>query len=185
VSILPSIAGLYDAVLNYNKKNNANWPIFWEGVKKHWLSSLKWGGINLLVDLLLALNIWISLNTDEEWSLYTLTVGILVAIIWFAINQFSFPLFLIQEEKKILLAFRNAYVIAVRRPLDALKVMVLNIVITAVSILIPPLWIFITMALITNIQTRTTLKAVEKIRSQDAERDVADPHREANDPEGD
>ena len=184
LTILPSMAGLYYAVLNHNKENNTNWSIFWEGVKKHWLSSLQWGAILILGDLLLALNIWISLNTDEAWSPYTLTVGILVAIIWFAINQFSFPLLLIQEEKKILLAFRNAYVVAVRRPWDTLKVMVLNILITAVSILIPPLWIFISMALITNIQTRTTLKAVEKIRSQDAERDAADAQRERNEPKG-
>jgi len=181
VTILPSMGGLYYAVLNYQKTKNANWPIFWEGVKKHWLSSLKWGIIVLIGDLLLALNIWFSLNIDEVWSIYTLTIGVLVAIIWFAINQFSFPLLLLQDEKKILLAIRNAYVIVFRRPLDTLKVMALNIVITAVSIFIPPLWMFITMALIVNIQTRTTLQAVEKIRAQDADRDAAEAHRKGED----
>jgi len=91
--------------------------------------------------------------------------------LWIAIHQFSFPLLLMQDEKKILLAMRNGYVIVMRQPLAALKVMLLSLLINALSILLPPLWIFISMALIVQLRTRTVLKAVKKIKEKDAERD--------------
>jgi uncharacterized membrane protein YesL len=82
-------------------------------------------------------------------------------------NQFSFPLLLLQKEKKIFLAIRNGYVIVVRQPWVALKTTLLCLLIAFISILIPPLWFFIAMALIAHLQTRAVLRAVEKIRSQD------------------
>jgi uncharacterized membrane protein YesL len=178
VTILPALGGLYHATLNFNKDKNANWNIFWEGIKKYWLLSLKWGAVVLFGNLFLALNIWFSLNIEAAWSIYTLLVGLMISFIWITINQFSFPILLIQEEKKVLLAIRNSYVIFVRRPWDALKVIGLNLLITVVSIALPPLWIFISMALIAHIQTRTALKAVAAIQSQDSCSDSANDHRE-------
>lgn len=178
VTILPAQGGLYHAVLNYNQNKPAKWNNYWEGIKDHWFLSLKWGAVVLLGDLLLVLNIWFSLNIDAAWSIYTLLVGLVIGFIWIAINQFSFPLLLLQEEKKILQALRNGYVIVVRRPWDTLKVVLLNLLITAVSIIIPPLWVFITMSLIVHVQTRAVLRALEKIRAQDTGRDAADKQAE-------
>jgi len=177
VTILPALGGLYYAMLRYSQDKNADWNIFWEGVKKHWLLSLRWGAMVLLGDLILAVNIWFSLNIEAVWSIYTLLVGLMIGFVWITINQFSFPILLLQEEKKVLLAIRNGYVIFIRRPWDALKVVLLSLLITVVSTLIPPLWVFITMALIAHIQTRTALKAVARIRSKDADNDAADAHR--------
>ena len=169
VTILPALGGLYEAVLHYNRNKTADWKLFWLGVKKNWILSLKWGGTVLSGYILIALNIWFSLNINAAWSDYSLVVGVVIGLIWSAINQFSFPLLLLQEEKRILLAIRNGYVIVVRQPWDALKVLLLNLLITAVSIIIPPLWVFVTMSLILHIQTRTAIRAVEKIRTQDAD----------------
>ncbi|MFW5713038.1 MAG: DUF624 domain-containing protein [Brevefilum sp.] len=172
VSVLPALGGLYYAVLNYNQNKNANWNIFWEGIKKHWLLSLKWAAVVLFGNLLITLNIWFSLNIDTTWSIYTLLFGLMLGIFWISINQFSFPILLLQKEKKIFLAIRNAYVIVLRRPWDAIKVILLNLLITIVSLLIPPFWIFITMSLIVHIQTRSVLKAVKRIQSQDDDPDT-------------
>ena len=167
VTFLPALGGLYHAIQQYQRKQPANWQVFWDGFKENWLASLKWGLIVLLGDLILAANIWFSLNIDAAWRIYTLSVGVMIAIIWIAINQFSLPLLLLQKEKKIFLAIRNGYVIVVRQPWVALKTTLLCLLITILSILIPPLWFFIAMALIAHLQTRAMLRAVEKIRSQD------------------
>lgn len=167
VTFLPALGGLYHAIQQYHRKQPANWQVFWDGFKENWLVSLKWGVIVLLGDLILAANIWFSLNIDAAWRIYTLSVGVIIAIMWIAINQFSFPLLLLQKEKKIFLAIRNGYVIVVRQPWDALKTALLCLLITFLAILIPPLWFFIAMALIAHLQTRAVLRAVEKIRSQD------------------
>ncbi len=183
ITLLPATGGLYHAVSNYNRKEPAKWQTLWDGFKKNWAVSLKWGGVVLLGNLILAVNIWFSLNIEASWSIFTLFFGLMITFIWVTINQFSFPLLLLQEEKKIFLALRNAYVIFVRRPWDAIKVTLLSSLITVVSIVIAPLWFFISMALIAHIQTRAVLRTIDKIRAQDAERDTADGQHEGNDSE--
>lgn len=57
LTFLPALGGLYHAIQQYHRKEPANWPVFWDGFKENWLVSLKWGGIVLLGDLILAANI--------------------------------------------------------------------------------------------------------------------------------
>lgn len=171
VTIFPALGGLYYAVLQLNRKRSADWGTVWEGVKKHWRLSLKWGFLVLFVYLALAANFWFYLNIEQMWALYALAITVFLSFLWIAVNQFTFPLLLLQEEKKLFLALRNGYVIVMRRPLAALKVILLTLLIAVVSTLLPPLWIFISMAVILHFRTKTVLKAVEQIREKDAQRD--------------
>jgi uncharacterized membrane protein YesL len=107
-------------------------------------------------------------------------LAIVFSIFWIAIHQFSFPLLLMQDEKKIFLAIRNGYVVVMRQPLATLKVMLLGLVISVVSTLLPPLWIFVSMALIVQLRIRTVLKAVKRIKEKDADRDVVKAHHQGD-----
>lgn len=176
VTLFPALGGLYYAVMDLNQEGRAEWGTVWEGVKEHWWLSLRWGFLVLVVDIVLAANIWFYLNLEQDWALFALMATIIIFVLWIAVNQFSFPILLLQDEKKLFLAIRNSYVVVMRQPLAALKVMLLSLLISVVSTLLPPLWIFIAMALITNIRTRTTLKAVKKIKQKDADRDTAEAH---------
>ena len=178
VTIFPALGGLYYAVLSIEQENSASWGTFWEGFKKHWWLSLRWGVLVLAVDILLAGNIWFYLNLEQSWAVIALVIVLVITLLWIAINQFSFPLLLLQEDKKIFLAIRNSYVVVMRHPMAALKVLLLTLLIAAVSILLPPLLIFISMALIVRIRTRTVLKTIQKIKQKDAERDEVKAHRE-------
>jgi len=173
VTILPALGGLYYAVLQYNQKNQANWGIVWEGVKTHWWLSIKWGVLVLLVDAILAVNIWFYTTLTQDWALFAVTASVVMLLVWLAINQYSFPVLLLQEEKKILLAIRNSFVLVMRQPLQAVMVLVLSSLLMVVSILFPPLLVFISMAVIVNLQTQSTLRTIKKIREMDAERDSA------------
>jgi len=170
VTIFPALGGLYHAILSFNQETPADRQAVRDGFRKYWLLSIKWGVLVLLGDLLLAGAIWLALDMEAEWRSYALVVGVVFAILWVAINQFSFPLLLLQQEKKVLTAIRNGYVIVVRQPWAALKVLGLSLLISLVSIGIPPLWILISMALIAQIRTRAVLNTVEKIRKEDSER---------------
>lgn len=181
VTIFPALGGLYYAVLQMNQEHGADWGTVWEGLKKHWWLSVRWGLLVVGVDALLAVNIWFYYNLTQDWAVFALTATVVLLIIWLAINQFSFPLLLLQDEKKIFTAIRNGYVVVMRQPLAALKVMGLNLLIAVVSILLPPLWVFISMAAIVSIRTRTVIQAVEKIRAIDADRDAAKANRESVD----
>jgi uncharacterized membrane protein YesL len=179
VTVFPAMGGLYYAMLSLVKENRADWGTVWEGFKKHWWLSLRWGFLVFFGDLILIANIWFYFTLTQQWAIFALVACSFLLVFWIAINQFSFPLLLLQEEKKIFLAIRNGYVIVMRKPLEALKVMALNLLITIVSVLMPPLWIFISLSLIIYIQTRSVLKMVDKIRVQDAERAAAEAHRKA------
>ena len=165
VTIFPAMGGLYYAVLQMTQEGSANAETVWEGFKKHWWLSLRWGLLVYGVGALLLVNIWFYLNLDQSWAIFALAITIGVLIVWIAVNQYSFPLLLLQEEKKIFIAIRNALVVVMRKPLAALKVMALSLLISAVSITLPPLWIFISMAWIINIRTRTVIKVLKSIRA--------------------
>ena len=181
ITIFPATGGLYYAVLELERENTADWSTVWVGVKKHWWLSLKWGLLVLFSYIFMVANIWFYLNLDQGWSVFPLTISIVVLILWSTVTQFSFPLLLLQEEKKIFLALRNAYVIVMRKPLSALKVLLISFLTTIISILLLPLWIFVSMAWIIRIRTKTVLKAVEEIKQQDAERDAERARREDDD----
>ena len=93
----------------------------------------------MFVNILLAANLWFYITRNQTWAIFVFLVMIVLSILWITINQFSFPLLLLQEDKKILLALRNGYVIVMRRPLAALKVLLLNLLTLVVAILLPPL----------------------------------------------
>ena len=181
VTIFPATGGLYYAVLELERENSADWGTVWVGVKKHWWLSLKWGLLILVSYIFMVGNIWFYLNLDQGWSVFPLTISIVVLILWSTVTQFGFPLLLLQEEKKIFLAIRNAYVIVMRKPLSALKVLLISFLTTIISLLLLPLWIFVSMAWIIRIRTKTVLKAVEEIKQQDAERDAVKAHRDDSD----
>ncbi len=184
LTLFPALGGLYSAALMLAKGDTADWGVVWRGFKDHWWLSLRWGLLVLFGDVILLANIWFYLNLSQSWAIFPLVICVFLLIFWLVINQFSFPLLLMQEEKKIFLAIRNGYVIVMRKPLAALKMLLINTGITIVSILLPPLWIFISMSLICYLQSREVLKAVEGIRQKDADLDAAAAHREGDQPEG-
>lgn len=179
ITIFPALGGLYYAIMEMENENTASWETVWEGFKSHWWWSVRWGVLVLLVDVVLVVNIWFYASLAQTWAVYAMTASIVLLFIWMLIQQFSFPLLLLQKDKKISVAIRNGYVVLMRQPLAALKLLALTALIAVVSTLVPPLWIFISMALILQIQTRTVLTAVQRIRKKDARRDAEKVQREA------
>jgi len=186
ITIFPALGGLYHAVMVYQKDEPSGWRNVWEGFRKHWLISVQWGLLVLVGDLILFGSIWFFQKGTQNWHPYAAAAGVVFSIIWVAINQFSFPLLLLQKEKNVPIAIRNGYVILMRRPQEALKVLLLTLVICAVSIALPPLWILVTVGVIVQIQTRSVLRSVEKIRAADREKDAikADHNSAEPDQEG-
>lgn len=167
VTIFPALGGLYYAVLQMNQEGGADGSTVWEGFKKHGWLSVRWGLLVYGVGAVLLVNICFYLNQTQARALYAVAVTVVLLILWVTINQFSFPLLLLQEEQKIFLAIRNGAVISMRQPLMALKVMALSLLISAVSVVLPPLWVFISMAWIVNIRIKTTLKALAALQEKD------------------
>ena len=167
VTIFPAMGGLYYAVLQMSQEGSADGGTVWEGFKKYWWLSLRWGLLVYGVEAVLVLNIWFYLNLEQSWAIFALFGAVVFLILWIAMNQFSFPLLLLQEEKKIFQAIQNGFIVVMRKPLEAIKVMALSLLISAVSIALPPLWVFISMAWIVSIRTRTAIKVIKTLQKPD------------------
>lgn len=184
LTIFPALGGLYHAVLAENQGPSADWRTVWEGFKQHWWLSVRWGLLVVGVDALLAVNIWFYFNQTASWAVFVMMAVIVLLFFWIAINQFSFPLIMLQDEKNLGLALRNGTVLVMRQPLQALKVMALTLLIVIVSTVLPPLWIFISMALIVNLRTRAAINAVQRINAQGRDTEKPQSNREENDSAG-
>lgn len=178
LTIFPALGGLYHAVLAENQGHGADWRTVWEGFKRHWWLSVRWGLLVVGVDALLVINIWFYFNQTQPWAVFILVAMIALLFFWVAVNQFSFPLLMLQEEQKIGLALRNGAVLVMRQPLQALKVMALTLLIAVISTALPPLWVFISTALIVNLRTRTAIKAVQRINTEEETARQAESNQE-------
>lgn len=178
VTVFPALGGLYHAVLAFSREEAPSWKTVWDGFKQHWWLSVKWG-LAILVGYAVFGGAWWYLNTvQEDWAAYASAAAGAVIFLWTAINQFSFSLLMLQHEPKVWIAIRNGYVLVIRHPLNALKTLLLTALVAVLSTLLAPAWAFISMALITHLQTQAVLAAVAKIRAQDAEKDAADAHQQ-------
>ncbi|MFN2302491.1 MAG: hypothetical protein ACK2TV_02045 [Anaerolineales bacterium] len=181
ITLFPALGGLYTAIPACNPGKQVGRHKLYDGFKQFWSITLLWGVVVSLGFVVLGVLLWLFLTLEGGFALIAQITAIITIVLWTAFNQFSLPLLLIQKKKHILFAIRNGYVICIRRPLTALKVILTCLLITAVSILWPPLWVFISFALIAQIQTQATLKAVEEIRQEDATRDAIKSHHESKD----
>lgn len=179
ITLVPALGGLYTAIMEREQDEPVDWQRTWRGFKRFWAITLYWGAIVSLGFVALGVSLWFFQGMDGTLAVIATMLTIVAIIVWTAINQFSLPLLLLQEQRSVMLAIRNGYVICLRQPLTALKVTVTNLLITAVSILLPPLWIFISVALIAQNQTHAMRAAVKEIRRKDAARDAIKAHRES------
>lgn len=181
VSFFPALGGLYDAMLKIDRDGGANWGTVWAGFKQHGWLSIKWGLLVIGGYTFLGANIWLFHNSAQVWGGVALAITISATLLWGLINQFSLPILLLQGDKNVFLAIRNGFLITTRRPLAALGVTLISLLIMLFSILLPPLLIFISVAVVTYIQTQWVLSSITMIKASDHRRATPKAHRSSKD----
>lgn len=179
ITLVPALGSVYATLIKPSQNKSTDWHRLWDGVKQYWAISIVWAVVVSLGYVLLAAGLWFFQTWDGGFAGLATIIIIAAGMLWTAINQFSLPILLLQEERKVILAIRNGFVICLRQPLTALKVTLTTLFIAAVSILLPPLWVFISVALIAQIQTHAMLDAIKKIRRKDAARDAIAAHSQS------
>jgi uncharacterized membrane protein YesL len=177
VTILPALGGLYDAILKIKKDGGANWGTVWGGFKKHGWLSMKWGLTVLLGYFFLGANLCVFQGIEPAWGTFAIIAMIVITILWTTINQYSLTLLLVSSDHNILQAIATGFLIMIRQPLASLGVLLVSLSIGLVSILLPPLLIFFSIAAIAFIQTGAALKSLSVLREKDAGR-TADEMRQ-------
>jgi uncharacterized membrane protein YesL len=171
VTIFPATGALYFATNEIAHHRVGNFSTFWEGFKRYFWTSYKWGLLLVVSIYLFNLNIWFYSQLDWQYGRYIKTFFIGLAILWAAMIMFIFPLLLEQEKPTLVMAVRNSFVMVSRSPLRAFGLLILIAVIAWISTYIfLPLWVTISLSLVTFLSNRGTiwiLDTLPKPKEQD------------------
>jgi uncharacterized membrane protein YesL len=166
VTIPPALFGLHYAVNRLVHQRDADWRVLLEGVRLHFWRSWRWGLANLIVLPLLAVNIFFYSFEETLWAVPArlITIGLLVT--WMCIQIYVIPLVMEQRDQRLRVAFRNAFVICLKRPLYTLGYLLLFAIIIAFSVIVGPSWVFITVSLCAYIANRATINSIARLTAQ-------------------
>lgn len=133
IILLPAaIFGIYQESLDLTHRNRSGLIGFWTGFKQYLLKSLAWGGINLVVILVLVTNVWFYYNSQLEAAPFLTVLTIVMGTLWIIWQFFSLACYFLQEEKTLKVAWRNGFATIVNQPLYAL---IISLVMLALMVL--------------------------------------------------
>jgi len=120
ITIPLAFAGLYTCAHGLAHGESLEWQSFFTGIKKYFGASLRWSGANLLVFFVLTFYIWFfsfrGNNPTDVWR----NVFIVLALLWSALNMYTFPFMLVQQKPSYLNALRNSAILFLKWPGQAL-----------------------------------------------------------------
>ena len=128
-----ALFGIYQESLDLSHRDRTGLIGFWKGFKQYLPKSLGWGGINLIVVLVLVTNVWFYYNSLLESAPFLTIVTILMGILWLIWQFFSVSCFFLQEEKSLKVAWRNGFVTVLKQPLYALVISLVMLALLALS----------------------------------------------------
>ena len=127
-----ALFGIYQESLDLSHRERSGLIGFWKGFKQYLPKSLGWGGINLVVILILVTNVWFYYNSQLESAPFLTIVTIIMGVLWFIWQFFSVSCFFLQEDKTLKVAWRNGFVTILKQPLYAL---IISLVMLALLVL--------------------------------------------------
>ncbi len=170
----PAIGGLYYATNRLAHEKDGGLSVFWEGVKIYLWPSYRWGIMNLILAFLFSVNIWFYGDATLSIAPYIQVVFIIGAVFWAAVQMYTFPFIIEQEDPHLKTALRNSFVATARFPLRSFGFLLLVGVIIFVSTFVfVPLWVFITVSLIAYLSNRHTLVVLEKLLEDEEKKNTA------------
>lgn len=154
---------------------------FFRGVRRYALRSWALLGtwtIGLLL-IVFNLNFYFSVANSLGYALSFLFLYLLV--IWLGVLIYLFPLMLLNPASRLRQVARQAFIMTLGRPVFTFTTLLLMILVSAFSILLPALFFFFTVALLAQASVRATQElsreAEERRAAAEAERAAAAPEK--------
>ena len=159
---LPIVSGALCFVTNQISHGKAvNWRMFSTGVRQYWGKSLVVALANVVVLILLVTNVqFYAFIVQGTWTNIVLSLWVVAALYWLLVQVLWFPMILELESEKVLLALRNALVMAIITPAFSITLAVAILILSVLSVVLTvPLVLFWAslVLLIMNHATRSRL----------------------------
>jgi hypothetical protein len=173
----PATGGLFYATNQLAHGRDGGPLVYWEGLKTYVWPSYRWGIMNLVIAFLFSVNIWF--YDHDLWQFapdfqrfvpYIRVAFIVSAIFWAALQMYTFPFMIEQEEPLVKTALRNSFVAVARFPLRSFGFLLFVFAIALVSTyLFFVLWVVISISLIAYLSNKNTLAVLEKLLEKEEE----------------
>ncbi len=177
VTAIPATAALFYATNRLAHGDNADWRTFFQGFRLYFWRSWLWGLLNLFAGVVLVSNfIFVSSQVQGTLRVWASAGVVVLAFLWLALQLYTFPLILEQQEPRLLLALRNSLIALVKRPVRTVGITLLVLALALVSTLVlAPLWVFITGSVCAWIANRAALAAITAITGRQASGSAIEP----------
>jgi hypothetical protein len=159
----PATGGLFYAANRMAHGKGGGPTVYWEGVKTYIWPSYLWMLMNLAVAFLFSVNIWFYGNASWRFAPYIQVAFIVGAAFWAAIQMYTFPFLIEQEQPSLKTSLRNSFLAVARFPLRSFGFLLLIFALALVSTyLYFVLWVVITFSLMAYLMNRNTMAVLKK-----------------------
>jgi hypothetical protein len=171
-------AGAYSNAYRLAIGKRATAQSFFKGMREFGWAAYRFFFMNLIVFLALYFYLYFFGQIRTQWAAWVQGIVIGISIIWLLLNIFTFPLYLAQEEKKLLVALRNSVVFYIKMPGFCLSLISFLLLFLALSTLLGVPWLLFTTVLAFMLCCRFTIFMLNKLGYHPAEENYL--HVDAN-----
>ncbi len=163
--IPPSTAAVYDLTFQMAKTRRVELADWWAGFRAYLRPSFQIAGVLAVSGVILAVDLLFYLGNSQQIVFLVIGLaGLWVAIFWFGIQIYLWPLLVSQEEKRQAQLWKNAALLALAFPFFAVGVLIVTALITALSVAMPPL-LLVWMPLVAMLNNRAFLSTLDEVNA--------------------
>lgn len=168
VTLPGAMAGLFYSTHRLAYRESIGWRSFFEGFRRFFTVGLRWTLVNLVVLALFFVNFWFYGRVEPAWSEWVRGIFLGLSLLWIALQLFTFPLLLEQEDRGMLTALRNSLVLYLSFPKYSLLVLALVFVLAVVSTLLQVPWFLLTVSLSAFLVSRAVAQMLRAMQAGQA-----------------
>jgi uncharacterized membrane protein YesL len=167
----PASFGFYYAIHSLIESHSTNWREFLEGAKRYFFKAWLWALLNLAVFFLVRISLEYYSQFIEGSIFFNLSL--VIALLWLCLQFYTIPYMLEQEQKNVLLAFRNSLLTMLASPLFTLVLLIFLFFILWLSMSFPILLIIGSPALIAVLGVKALKERLSHFKKDDAAKTTA------------
>jgi uncharacterized membrane protein YesL len=175
VTFPPALAGLWSVANLVAKGRAIGWRDYFKAFRRYFLKAWGLALLNGLVGIILVANILfyapanVPFEISPTLSFWIQALFLGVAFVWLIVQLYPMALLLEQEDQRLRVALRNAAVLFAANLGFTIVLALLLLVVAAVSMVLPPLWLLVTVALFAVVCNKAVLHLLERYREGRAE----------------
>jgi uncharacterized membrane protein YesL len=165
----PALAGVHNLTNPISHEKRIDFAYFWEGFRYYYLKSWQILGLWVVVAATLAANVWFYRmwwQRGTQIALLPVVLFLWILVLWVGIEPYLFPLLLEQDDKRVLLVFKNAILLCLANPGFTVLVMALLGATMLLSLVFPPLLMLTTFSLMALVNNRAIVQLRIRLEEQ-------------------